>query len=385
MRLLYLSADPGVPVLGHKGASVHLREMVTALDAAGAEVAIASPRINPEGDVLEASVDLVAIDQILPGEFATVEGLRAATEEQAEQVTAVARDLAVEAIYERFSLFSDAGVRTAKALALPHVLEVNAPLREEAARFRSLPHPELAAEIETEVYTGADRIFAVSANLAARLVADGADVSKVEITPNAVAATRFSRRRPFGGRPFTVGFAGSLKAWHGLEFLLAAVEAALDGGSDLLLEVVGTGPLEPMLDESSLPEGRLVHHGALPHSETTRLMSGWDVGVAPYPPLSDFYFSPMKVLEYMAAGACPVASDVGDISHLLGAGRRGVLVPPGDANALAAALGDLANDRERARRLGRRARDYVRSHHRWADNADRVLEALSLAGRAVAA
>jgi len=53
MRLLYVSADPGVPILGHKGASVHVRELVTALVAKGASVVIASPRIDEEGDTLE--------------------------------------------------------------------------------------------------------------------------------------------------------------------------------------------------------------------------------------------------------------------------------------------------------------------------------------------
>jgi len=98
-----------------------------------------------------------------------------------------------------------------------------------------------------------------------------------------------------------------------------------------------------------------------------------------------FYFSPLKVLEYMAAGICPVASDVGEIGALLGRGSRGVLLEPGSVDALAAALVELAGDRERARRLGARARDYVLAHHRWRDNAERVLASLgATAGVAVA-
>src|SRR5207253_1929550 len=65
MRLRYVSADPGVPVFGHKGASVHVREIVTALSAEGARVAIASPRICPEGDGIEVSVDLVELPPVI--------------------------------------------------------------------------------------------------------------------------------------------------------------------------------------------------------------------------------------------------------------------------------------------------------------------------------
>jgi glycosyltransferase involved in cell wall biosynthesis len=78
----------------------------------------------------------------------------------------------------------------------------------------------------------------------------------------------------------------------------------------------------------------------------------------------------------MAAGTCPVVSDVGDARQTLGGGERGVLVPPADAGALANAIRGLASDREYARLLGRRARDWVRGHRSWSVNAARALAAL---------
>jgi glycosyltransferase involved in cell wall biosynthesis len=78
----------------------------------------------------------------------------------------------------------------------------------------------------------------------------------------------------------------------------------------------------------------------------------------------------------MAAGTCPVVSEVGDARQTLGGGKRGVLVPPADAGALASAIQGLASDREHARRLGRRAREWVREHRSWSVNAARALAAL---------
>jgi glycosyltransferase involved in cell wall biosynthesis len=78
----------------------------------------------------------------------------------------------------------------------------------------------------------------------------------------------------------------------------------------------------------------------------------------------------------MAAGACPVVSDIGDARETLGGGERGLLIPPSDAGALARAIHALAADRERARRLGRRARAWVREHRSWEINAQRALAAL---------
>jgi glycosyltransferase involved in cell wall biosynthesis len=368
-RLLYLTADPGVPVLGHKGASVHVRELCTAFAQAGSEVHIASPRIASEGDHLQMPATLHGIAPVAPKEHVP-RTLRLAVQAQARAVTALCARLGVDAIFERFSLFSAAGVRAATQLGLRHVLEVNAPLRDEAARYRTLPHRELAASFETEVMAATDRVLAVSEPLARALVADGVDAAKIEVLPNGVAAEQFApaHRDP---RRFVVGFAGSMKPWHGIETLVDAVSQV----PDVHLEVAGHGPQDSLLDR--LPAQRVTRFGALPHTRVVELMAGWDVGLAPYAPMEGFWFSPIKVLEYMAAGACPVASDLGDTAEVLGHGRRGVLIPPGDARALAAVLARLAADRERARLLGAHARDWVAAHRSWSANANRALALLA--------
>jgi glycosyltransferase involved in cell wall biosynthesis len=375
MHLLYVSADPGIPVLGHKGASVHVRELVTALTAEGARVAIASPRIRPEGDSLEARAQLVEIRPIVAKQHPSAESLRAAIDEQGREVMRVAERLGASAIYERYSLHSRAGADAAEALGLPYVLEVNAPLRDEARRFRSLDYPNVAAETEARVYEGADRIFAISTPLAALLRRRGVDPDKLEVMRNAVSPAQFPPHRP--GEVFTVGFAGSLKAWHGVEVLADAFSAAATEVPDLRLEVVGDGPFAAALDKLELPPERFRRFGARPHAETLHLLASWDIGVAPYVAASPtFYFSPLKVVEYMAAGACPVASDLGEIRWLLGEGKRGVLVPPGDCAALASALVELAANRPRAATLGARARSYAHSSLSWSRNARRALDCL---------
>src|SRR5262249_11015927 len=156
-----------------------------------------------------------------------------------------------------------------------------------------------------------------------------------------------------------VGFAGSLKPWHGVETLVDAVCEA----SGVHLEVLGDGPLYETL--SRVPSDRIRRLGVRPHEEVLERMAGWDAGLAPYAPVKRFWFSPLKVLEYMAAATCPVVSDVGDARQTLGGGERGVLVPPADARALACAIQALASDRESAWRLGRRAREWVRAHRSW--------------------
>ena len=106
-------------------------------------------------------------------------------------------------------------------------------------------------------------------------------------------------------------------------------------------------------------------------------MSQWDVGVAPFLPQPRFYFSPLKVVEYMAAGICPVASDLGQLRTLLGVGERGVLVEPGNVGALAEAILRLAADRQAAAEVGARARAYALDSLTWQKNGESVLGALT--------
>jgi glycosyltransferase involved in cell wall biosynthesis len=227
----------------------------------------------------------------------------------------------------------------------------------------------VAAALEAEVMAGTDRVLAVSEPLARALAADGVEASRIDVVPNGVAPERFAAARRDPDR-FVVGFAGSMKPWHGIGTLVEAVSRV----PNVHLEAAGHGPQDALLDR--LPAERVTRFGVLPHARVVELMAGWDAGLAPYTPIEGFWFSPIKVLEYMAAGACPVASDLGDAAELLGRGRRGVLVPAGDAGALAAALAALAGDRERARLLGARARAWVAAHRSWSANASRALALL---------
>lgn len=382
MRLLFLSCDPGIPVLGHKGASVHVRELARALSALGAEVAIASPRTEPMGDVLDASIELVPIPALTPK--GSEADLRSGLEMQREAVVNATRSFAAEAIYERYSLFGGAGVAAAAELGIPHVLEVNAPLRVEARRFRTLPHPRVAADVEGTVFRATDRILAVSQALRRWLQEEGVELERIEVVPNAVAPAQIGGRSARDDDEFVLGFCGSLKAWHGIDVLLEACAIAFAQEPALRLDVVGSGPLDYLLDSANLPADRMRVFGALPHADALERLRCWDVGVAPYLPLEDFYFSPLKVVEYMAVGLCPVASDLGDLPVLLDDGGRGLLVPPGDAECLASAFLELARDRERAAELGCRAREYVLKAHTWEANARVALDSF-LASRELAA
>jgi glycosyltransferase involved in cell wall biosynthesis len=104
-----------------------------------------------------------------------------------------------------------------------------------------------------------------------------------------------------------------------------------------------------------------------------RLLARADAAAAPYPQLGRFYFSPLKVYEYMAAGLPVVASRVGQPVGVIRHRQNGLLCPPGDAAALAGALGELRADPGLRLRLGAAAREAVLREHTWAAVARRIL------------
>jgi glycosyltransferase involved in cell wall biosynthesis len=110
-----------------------------------------------------------------------------------------------------------------------------------------------------------------------------------------------------------------------------------------------------------------------------------DAAVAPYPLQERFYFSPLKVYEYMAAGLPVVASRVGPLEETIRNGTSGLLCPPGDAAAFAAALMTLAEQPRLRAEMGREARRAVVSGHTWGAVAARILGLAGSARRAARA
>lgn len=374
MRILYLSADPGVPILGHKGASVHVRALASAFTELGCDVVVASPRTEPAENELPRGVALAAIPAVRPRDHDSEATLSEAAERQARDVTELARERGCAAVYERLSLASFAGARTARALDLPLVLEVNAPLRTEELRFRQLRHEDFAIAAERQELAAASRVLAVSQPLAAWLRGEGVPEARLEVVPNAFPVASIARRREVGSADeLVVGFAGGLKLWHGIDVMTEGFRRALHQGGRLRLEVAGRGPAEELLSDAGLPAGQLDWLGHLPHDEALARMAGWDVGLAPFTDVEGFWFSPLKIFEYMAAGLAVVASALGDIPDMLGNGEAGLLVPPGDPAALADALLLLDRDRGLTRTLGGRALARAGAGPSWVDNARHTL------------
>jgi len=216
MRIAYLCSDAGVPIGGPKGASVHVAEMTRAMADLGHEVRIFArrtvagqePTAPGAAHVLEPRISLSvppadAIDAALEGwlradpdagraeawTVSAIAGAGAFRRQAREEV----RDFAPDLLYERYALFGAAGASLADELAVPFVLEVNAPLSDEQAAHRGLGFPGASRAMERHILGRADAVVAVSGAVRDWLAGQGVPVDRIVNTWDAPALTAWAQ------------------------------------------------------------------------------------------------------------------------------------------------------------------------------------------------
>lgn len=375
MRAAFVCADLGVPVFGAKGCSVHVQELLRALVARGVAIELFAARLGgtrPSG-----------LEPVIVHPLPKVGGGEAAARELAlcdlDQVIGARLRAAgpFDFVYERHALFAAAAMEYAREARVPGLLEVNAPLVEEQERHRTLVHRGLAEAARARAFAAARVLLPVSAELGAWIERDFAVDAAICVAPNGVDVARFAAataRRT--GDSFTLGFVGGLRPWHGLADLAAIFARVRRDVPEAQLLVVGDGPGREALVADL--EARGVAHaarlvGAVAPDAVPAFVAAMDVALAPYPLLGDFYFSPLKVFEYMGAGRAVVASRIGQIASLVRDGETGRLYEPGDIEGAARAVVELARDGALRMRLGAAAQALALEQYTWDAVAGRIL------------
>jgi len=379
-RFAYVCADPGIPVPGSKGASIHVASVCRALRRAGLEGEVFT--VRPEAKELEGCpVREIAIPPRRKRK--SVED-REARLFLASLNTSIAPMERPDFVYERYTLWHAGGLAHARELDVPFILEVNSPLPEEAKRFRGLANEPLAEGLAQLLLRDADGVVCVSDEVADWVESRRGHRTGVWVIPNGVDDELFSpngRVRPpelpQNGTPI-IAFAGSFRPWHGIDDMLSAFRILVrEHSRDAHLLCVGDGPLREEFEEKAGRYGlaeRVHVTGMVPHSEVPRWLQGADLAVAPYPQLEHFYFSPLKLYEFLALGLPVIATDVEQIRDVIPDGERGVLCPPGCAKSLAQAMDRMLADPERSRALGEAGRHWVLEHATWRQRVWEILE-----------
>ncbi len=214
-----------------------------------------------------------------------------------------------------------------------------------------------------------DRLIAVSRSIVEKLEQEGRDTAPIELIHNGVDLERYDHQGPCCtlreeyGLPAEgpiVGVVARLEPEKGHPTLLEAWPAVLAAVPDATLLVVGEGGRRDALEELTAALGiahRVVFTGR--RDDVPAVTAALDIAVLP----SYREALGLTVLEAMALSRPVVASDVGGIPEMIEDGRTGLLVPPRDPAALAAAIIRLLRDHPLADTLARNGHDMV--HERF--------------------
>jgi glycosyltransferase involved in cell wall biosynthesis len=376
MRIVYAALDQQVP--GTKGGSIHVRAVAEGLAALGHEVHVLTGR-GPGG--------------FPPGavrwhEMRPPLARRELRWMRAGRVLDLARQIRPDAIIERYYNFGGEGLHAARRLGVVGTLEVNAPVVD----YPGSPKRRLDRALLFEPMrrwrdrqcAAADLIVTPTGSILPPFVERskvlelewGADTGRFH--PGARGRVAFTK----GPEDLVAVFAGAFRNWHGAGRLVDAIRTLRARGERRLKAVLmGDGPEFERVKRAAVDVSGVTLTGAVAHDDMPANLAACDIGVAPFdmsahaPLALGFFWSPLKVFEYMAAGLPVVAPRIDRLEAIVRDGQEALLYDPGDGNGLADALVQLMDPALRAR-LGAAGRARAVSQFSWSAHCARLDEAL---------
>lgn len=388
MKILDCATDQIVP--GALGGSVHVQSVAEGLARLGHEVHVASALGEPPPDGGVVWHELAS-----PWRSAHLRLFRAG------DTTRLARELRPDVIMERYHNFGGEGVLAAKRIGAPLVLEVNAPVIDHAGSLKHILDRAMLVEPARRwrdwqcrradlIVTPMSRILPPWVPATRILEIEwGADTDRFR--PDATGTVPFARQPG----QVTLVFAGAFRPWHGaIQLVRAMRQLRARGRTNLTAVLIGTGPELARVRAEAEALDNVILTGAVAHDRMPACLAAADIGVAPFdvtahqPLQLGFYWSPLKVFEYMAAGLPVIAPNLDRLSHIVRHDREGMLYDPAEPSGLAGAIETLI-DSGRRHALGSAARMRVETEFSWAVHCRRldraVADVVSRAGRAACA
>jgi D-inositol-3-phosphate glycosyltransferase len=294
-------------------------------------------------------------------------------------------------IHSHYWLSGYAGLMLSEKWDVPvmQMFHTLALLKNSTARFENEKEPDTRATLEADLMQKVDKIIAATAGEKASLRWQyGADLDKIEIIPCGVDLKLF-RPRPKAEAREALGLTarnilllvGRIEPIKGVDVLINAMRLLVENGErDTQALIVGGGNkkgqddnpeaarLQALVQELGL-EDYVKFLPSQPQNQMPYYYSAADITVMP----SNYESFGMAAMESQACGTPVIASRVGGLPYTVQDNYSGLLVPPGNDEALAGAIQELLEDPQRRLRLGHQAVMHAEQFG-WRTIADRVLE-----------
>ncbi len=233
-------------------------------------------------------------------------------------------------------------------------------------------------ELEGFVARKADRVLIISQQL--RKFAQqrwNIPADRFALLPNCVEPERFTPGNPDGIKPNTIGYAGSLISYEGLDTLIDSVDILLKKGINVRVDIIGDGEARAELEEQARSLGLSDHIRFLgrvtPDSAREILGSSALVCIPRKPYKVCEIVPPIKLVEALAMGKPVVVSDLPVLRDEMGENPAGWFFKAGDTSDLAHVIETVFADRETLFACSERAREYTKTRRSWRDFVGNVM------------
>jgi len=375
VKTLYVAA--GIDVPGAHGGSTHTWEVARGLTDLGHEVLVVahSPHGTTQGKTTHAVIDGVQIRYIDLPKPLSLAGY--------PLIASLVRQWKPEVLMERYYNLAGAGVLAAYRSNVPALLEVNALIVDPPAVFKRRLDDRMGGPLRRWAFWQCEYVARIVTPLAATVPSHidrakivelpwGANIDRFQpVTDGAVTARAREKLGIPVDQPVAI-FAGSFRAWHGVHDFVSAAVSLLDQGARYTFVLVGDGPERAAAMEiaARYPE-HIRFVDSVPHDAMPHYLALADAGIAPFNTASHpalqaagFFWSPLKIYEYMAMGLPTVTPSIPPLDTTIREGIEGALYPEGDIGALASAIRRVLEAPDR-RAMGQRARERVEQAFSW--------------------
>lgn len=240
-------------------------------------------------------------------------------------------------------------------------------------------------QLEGLVARHADKLFVISEQLGNYAREHwGVDGHRMELLPNCVSPERFAVAQAHEVEPWTIGYAGSLIGYEGLDTLIEAVDRLSKAGHPVRVYIIGDGEARLQLEAQvqRLGLGALIRFlGKVSPLEARAALARCALVCIPRKPFKVCEIvPPIKLVEALAMGKPVIVPDLPVFRDELGCDPAGWFFKSGDAADLARVVTAALGDQAALGVLGRRAREYAATQRRWHDFVTKALPAAQVEG-----
>lgn len=292
----------------------------------------------------------------------------------------------IDVVYERGKLFGGGAILAAAILRKPRVYELNEPIIESLVLEGRMKEESLFHKLArfwinwnfklSHKITGTHKCMLSNIESKSEIIHYGADTNKFR--PKVKGAEKIKKKYSLKGTTFY--YIGSFAPWHNLEQIVEAGIQIAKKYPKTKFILAGKQhkkgeKIERMISNSGVNENFILID-KIPYKDVPKWNSAVDVCLAifdeNYEPFRkfDFFYSPIKIHEYLASGKPVIASRMGNLAKIIKNKKTGILVKPNSVNSLRRAMEFFVKNKKELQKMGRAARKSAEEKFNW----DKVAE-----------